>query len=119
MATSALTAQVVSWAFYDGAGDEDSETGDNPEAPFATGLDALRAGWRLLSAAPILPASPGLDHVTSYQKFDFFRKDGCRASQGAGERLIVAKAETVEKQFTSRTVTETVNKAKGMITDGK
>ncbi len=85
LATSALTARVVSWAFYDGAGDEDSETGDNPEAPFATGLDALRAGWRLLSAAPILPASPGLDHVTSYQKFEFFF-----------ERMVVAPARVLE-----------------------
>jgi hypothetical protein len=68
---SALTSRVVAWSLYDGTGRQSAETGDLPEPPFASGLDALRAGWRLLSMSPLLPSPPGGEYSTSYLKFEF------------------------------------------------
>ena len=71
LANSALTSGVRGWAFYDGSGKELSEAGAYPDKPYETGLAALQAGWRLLSAAPLVPAAPGMEYATSYQKFEF------------------------------------------------
>jgi hypothetical protein len=72
LANSALTSGVRAWALYDGTGETLCETGALPEKPYETGLAALKAGWRLICAAPIMPAAPGMEYTTSYQKFEFF-----------------------------------------------
>jgi hypothetical protein len=71
LADSSLTSDVIAWAHYDGTGRESAETGDCPERPFATGLAALEAGWRLLGMSPLRAAAPGDEYVTSYLKFEF------------------------------------------------
>ena len=71
LANSSLASKVVGWALYDGTGEESAETGDHPDAPYATGLDALKAGWRLFQVSPLVPAAPGAEYSTSYQKFEF------------------------------------------------
>lgn len=70
LANSSLDSRVVSWALYDGTGAESAETGDHPECPFPTGLAAMRAGWRVISLSPLLPAAPGTEYATSFQKFE-------------------------------------------------
>lgn len=82
LANSALDSTVVGWSFYDGTGEESPETGDLPDRPFGTGLDALRAGWRLLSASPLRPAAPGTEYSTSFQQFEFFFERLVPASGG-------------------------------------
>lgn len=72
LATSALDSPVVAWAWYDGTGQESSETGDHPEPPYETGLAALRDGWRLFWCSPLGAPLPGREYTTSYQKFEFF-----------------------------------------------
>jgi hypothetical protein len=71
LADSSLTSDVIAWALYDGTGRESAETGDCPDRPFATGLAALEAGWRLISMSPLRAAAPGAEYVTSYLKFEF------------------------------------------------
>jgi hypothetical protein len=71
LANSSLDSEVLGWAIYDGTGEASSETGDHPQRPFSTGLAALRAGWRLLSASQLIPAAPGSEYTTSFQKFEF------------------------------------------------
>jgi hypothetical protein len=71
LANSSLSSEVVGWSFFDGASRDDAHTGDSPDAPFATGVDALRAGWLLLSASPLLPPPLGAEYSTSVQKFEF------------------------------------------------
>jgi hypothetical protein len=84
LANSSLDSEVLGWAIYDGTGDASSETGDHPQRPFATGLAALRAGWRLLSASPLIPAAPGSEYTTSFQKFEFFFERMVEMAAGGG-----------------------------------
>jgi hypothetical protein len=72
LANSSLASTVVGWAIYDGTGQLSAETGDHPEAPFETGMDALQAGWRLIGASRLAPAAPGMEYMTSFQRFEFF-----------------------------------------------
>ena len=69
--TSSLDSKVVSWALWDGTGREEHMPGDTAEPPFATGLDALRGGWRLIQMSPLIQHAPGAEFVTGYQKYEF------------------------------------------------
>jgi hypothetical protein len=71
LATSALDADVVGWARYDGTGRTSPTTGDSDEPPYRTGLDALLDGWRLFQAAQLIPPYPGHEYDTSYLKHEF------------------------------------------------
>lgn len=62
LAESALDAEVVAWALYDGAkgkGPALPWSGEAGVPPYATGLTALEDGWCLLQAPqPGLPVAP-------------------------------------------------------------
>lgn len=68
---SALDSKVVSWAIWDGTGREEHMPGDADAPPFRTGLEALRAGWRLIQMSPLIQHAPGAEFVTGYQKYEF------------------------------------------------
>lgn len=70
--SSALDSGVVAWAEYDGSGREEHMAGDSAEPPYATGLAALRDGWRLIQAAPLIDHVPGGEFRTGYLKYEFF-----------------------------------------------
>ena len=60
LASSALDAAVVGWSSYDGAGEGPTPPVEaEPTAPYRTGLDALRDGWRLIQVSPLTPPAPG------------------------------------------------------------
>jgi hypothetical protein len=84
LSNSSLDSEVLAWAIYDGTGEASSETGDHPVRPFATGLAALRAGWRLLGASQLIPAAPGAEYATSFQKFEFFFERMVEMAGGTG-----------------------------------
>ncbi len=69
--TSALDSGVLGWAIYDGAGREAHTTGDSDQAPYETGLDALRDGWRLIQHPILIPPYPGEEYTTSFMKYGF------------------------------------------------
>lgn len=72
LATSALDTPVIAWSFYDGAGEGPTppvDAGASP--PYATGVDALRDGWRLIQASTLEPPAPGAEHQVSYLKHEF------------------------------------------------
>ncbi|WP_330328907.1 hypothetical protein OHS33_03550 [Streptomyces sp. NBC_00536] len=71
-ATSALDSPVVGWSLYDGTGRTSPTTGDSDEPPYASGVAALRAGWRLIQAAQLLPPHPGHEYDVSFLKHEFF-----------------------------------------------
>jgi hypothetical protein len=72
LANSALDSPVVGWALYDGTGETLHMAGDNDTPPYATGLAALRGGWRLLQAAQLLPHARGEEFDLAYLKYEFF-----------------------------------------------
>jgi hypothetical protein len=69
---SALDSRVIAWANYDGSGKTRSMTGDSDQPPYKTGLQALRDGWRLIQASPLLPHAAGDEFRTGYLKYEFF-----------------------------------------------
>ncbi len=70
--SSALDAEVLGWASYDGTGETLHMAGDSQEPPYRSGLAALRDGWRLIQASPLVAESPGSEFRTSYLKYEFF-----------------------------------------------
>jgi hypothetical protein len=45
--------------------------GDSDEPPYRTGVDALRDGWRLIQASPLIATAPGAEFRTDYLKYEF------------------------------------------------
>ena len=72
LASSALDARVIAWAAYDGTGRTRHMAGDASEPPYKTGLQALRDGWRLIQASPLVQHAPGDEFRTGYLKYEFF-----------------------------------------------
>jgi hypothetical protein len=72
LATSALDSEVVGWSRYDGTGRTSPTTGDSEDPPYATGVAALRDGWRLIQAAQLIPPYPGHEYDVSFLKHEFF-----------------------------------------------
>ena len=71
LASSALDTAVVAWAVYDGTGQQTHMAGDTETPPYATGLHALRDGWRLFQAATMQPHTRGEEFDLSYLKYEF------------------------------------------------
>ncbi|MDP0400080.1 hypothetical protein [Tsukamurella strandjordii] len=72
LATSALDSPVLGWSRYDGTGRSRPTMGDGDEPPYATGVDALVDGWRLLQASQLIPPARGFEHDTSYLPYEFW-----------------------------------------------
>jgi hypothetical protein len=47
-------------------------SGDQAEVPYKTGLHALRDGWRLIQASPLVTHEQGSEFQTDYLKYEFF-----------------------------------------------
>lgn len=72
LASSALDSGVVAWSLYDGSSTGPTPPVDpRPDPPYRTGVEALRDGWRLLQASPLLPAAPGAERETSFLRHEF------------------------------------------------
>ena len=71
LATPALDSAISSWSMWDGTGKADHTTGDSTEPPYATGLDALRDGWRLIQYPTLFPPYSGEEYTTSFLKYQF------------------------------------------------
>ena len=56
---SSLDSKVISWAYFDGSGKEDSWPGYTDEPPYETGLDALKDKWHLIQMSPVPTRKPG------------------------------------------------------------
>lgn len=70
--TSALDTKVIAWANYDGTGRSQPMAGDQSEPPYPTGVHALRDGWRLIQASPLVQHGAGDEFRTGYLKYEFF-----------------------------------------------
>ncbi|MFD6286968.1 hypothetical protein [Streptomyces sp. NPDC060205] len=72
LGTSALDSPVAGWSVYDGTGRTSPTTGDGDVPPYASGVEALRDGWRLFQAAQLIPPYPGGEYDVSFLKHEFF-----------------------------------------------
>lgn len=70
--SSALDSKVIAWANYDGTGHSRPMAGDESEPPYATGVHALRDGWRLIQASPLVQHAHDEEFRTGYLKYEFF-----------------------------------------------
>ena len=71
LANSALDSKVTGWSIYDGTGKEPHTTGDSDTPPYKTGLDALKAGWRVIQFPQLIPPYPNREYTTSFQMYEF------------------------------------------------
>lgn len=69
LASSSLSDRVLGWAFHDGTAGAGAQLAGDP--PYATGVGALEAGWRLLQMSPLAPPNPGHERDTSFLKHEF------------------------------------------------
>lgn len=72
LASSALDTEVIAWANYDGTGRTRPMAGDETDPPYRTGVHALRDGWRLIQASPLVQHASGDEFRTGYLKYEFF-----------------------------------------------
>ena len=72
LSSSALDSSVIAWANYDGTGRTRPMAGDQSEPPYRTGVGALKDGWRLIQASPLVHHGEGEEFRTAYLKYEFF-----------------------------------------------
>ena len=71
LGNAALDSSVVGWSIYDGTGKETFEATGDPSPPYASVLEAMKDGWRVLQVPPIPVPMPGKEYATDYLKFEF------------------------------------------------
>lgn len=71
LSNSALDSRVKGWSIYDGTGQERYTTGDSDTPPYATGLEALQDGWRVIQFPQLIPPYPNMEYTTSFQMYEF------------------------------------------------
>ncbi len=71
LGTSALDSDVIGWTRYDGTGRSRPTTGDSDAPPYATGLEALLDGWRLLQMSQLMNHVRGQEYETAYLPYEF------------------------------------------------
>ena len=71
LSNSALDSKVLAWSIYDGTGKEAHTTGNGDVPPYTTGLEALKAGWRVIQFPQMIPPYPGDEYSTSFLKHEF------------------------------------------------
>ena len=72
LANSALDAPTIAWSTYDGAGEVLHMAGDADTPPYASGLAALKDGWRLFQASQLNPHARGEEFDLAYLKYEFW-----------------------------------------------
>jgi hypothetical protein len=71
LATPALDSEVCAWTLYDGTGRSRPTTGDDDVPPYATGLEALTDGWRLIQLSAVTPPVPGHEYDVATLRHEF------------------------------------------------
>lgn len=69
-ANSHLTSEVIAWSLYDGTGAFQFDASDDADAPYATVLDAMRDGWRVIQLSGLNAVDPGPEQQPSYLRFE-------------------------------------------------
>ncbi|MBA3708456.1 MAG: hypothetical protein H0W83_06530 [Planctomycetes bacterium] len=73
---------TVAWSLFDGAGREQRSSGDAEDPPYASVVEAMRDGWRVIQVAHQPPPLPGMEHRTSYLPYEFVLERLVETSHG-------------------------------------
>jgi len=65
------SAPTIAWSLFDGTGAVEGKSGDADTPPYASVLEAMKDGWRVMQVAQQQPAYPGMEHRTAYLPFEF------------------------------------------------
>ncbi len=72
LGNSSPESEVVAWSLYDGTTDETFEaTGEQAEPPYASVLDAMRDGWRVIQVPVLQTPQVGREYENDYLDFEF------------------------------------------------
>lgn len=72
LGNSSPESEVVAWSLYDGTTDEMFEaTGEHAEPPYASVLDAMRDGWRVIQVPTLKTPQVGREYENDYLDFEF------------------------------------------------
>ena len=81
---SALDSGIVGWSVYDGTGSKKFEAfGPEEKPPYASVLDAMKDGWRVIQVPPISLRASGEEFRLGPLKFEFVLEK--IVSKGEGE----------------------------------
>lgn len=69
LANSTLASAVVAWSEFDGTSTSPPEM-DDPEPPYATAVDAMRDGWRVIQVSPLAAPPSGREFDVDYLKHE-------------------------------------------------
>jgi hypothetical protein len=70
-ATSSPESPVGAWSMFDGTGRQAHMAGDAAEPPYASVVEAMRDGWRVIQLSTLAAAPAGAEHDTSFLKYEF------------------------------------------------
>lgn len=65
------SAPTIAWSLFDGTGAAQRMSGDADRPPYASVLEAMTDGWRVMQVAQQQPAYPGMENRTAYLPFEF------------------------------------------------
>lgn len=66
LSSADLGSNVIAWSAYDGTTGEREPDSLPEEPPYASALDAMRDGWRVLGIAPARPSQVGHESRTAF-----------------------------------------------------
>ena len=66
-----LHSKVVAWSVFDGTGKTRPTTGQEEEPPYASVVEAMIDGWRVVHFPQQYPAYPGMEYTTSYLRYEY------------------------------------------------
>lgn len=68
---SDLASRTVAWALYDGASEQEMNTGDSNTPPYASVLSAMRDGWRVFQIPRLPYFFNGYEHQTEHLLYEY------------------------------------------------
>lgn len=69
--TADLNSAVVAWSLYDGTTKEEPVVGSEDTPPYATVVDAMRAGWRVIHIPPVPVPDPEHPWQSAHLPFEY------------------------------------------------
>ncbi|WOO43353.1 hypothetical protein [Rubellicoccus peritrichatus] len=70
LGNASLESHTIAWSIYDGTGEYEYEAKGTPEPPYASVLEAMRDGWRVIQLPVLQAPEKGREYETNYLKYE-------------------------------------------------